>query len=171
MECLIALFANYKLESTDKDADEKRVEFESVIQFKTNDEIEELKTRLPIDVVNKTYFEKDETIKDKVTTDEYKDAFILLVLEHYTDKAVSIIRPKDDDDNRNLLEEIYDVLEITLNYNDVVLASDLKHLFKFPMTKVKIELTALGVQYKKNKSRIDTDKRDKLCFYGIKVKE
>jgi len=171
LECLIALFANYKLESTDKDADEKRVEFESVIQFKTNDEIDDLKTRLPIDVVNKTYFEKDETIKDKVNTDEYKDAFILLVLEHYTDKAVSIIKPKDDDDNRNLLEEIYDVLEITLNYNDIVLGSDLNHLFKFPITKVKIELTALGVQFKRNKSRIDTDKRDKMCFYGIKLKE
>jgi RNAse (barnase) inhibitor barstar len=172
LECFIAIFGNHHLDCTDKDADERRFPITNVIQFKSKEEIEQMKTAniLPIDVINKTYFLKDDTIKDKASSVEYKNAFVMLVLDYLKDKAPINIKSKDEEDD-TLLVEIYKNLNITNSQEDIVIASDLKSLFKFPMPKVIIELKALGIQYKKNRNRDDPDKRDKMCFYGIKIKE
>lgn len=172
LECFIAIFGNHHLDCTDKDADERRFPITNVIQFKSKEEIEQMKKAniLPLDVINKTYFLKDDTIKDKVSSVEYKNAFVMLVLDYLKDKAPINIKSTDEEDD-TLLVEIYKNLNITNSQEDIVIASDLKSLFKFPMPKVVIELKALGIQYKKNKSRDDPDKRDKMCFYGIKIKE
>lgn len=170
LECFIAIFGNHHLDCTDKDADERRFPITNVIQFKSKEEIDQMKTAniLPIDVINKTYFLKDDTIKDKASSVEYRNAFVMLVLDHLKDKAPINIKSSDEEDD-TLLVEIYKNLNITNNQEDIVIASDLKSLFKFPMPKVKIELKALGIQYKKSTKGDDT--RNKYCFYGIKIKE
>jgi len=172
LECFIAIFGNHHLDCTDKDADERRFPITNVIQFKSKEEIELMKKAniVPIDVINKTYFLKDDTIKDKASSIEYKNAFVMLVLDHLKDKAPINIKSSDEEDD-TLLVEIYKNLNITNLESDIVLGSDLKSLFKFPMKKVQIELKALGVQYKKYLKRDDTGWRDKYCFYGIKIKE
>lgn len=173
VESMIAIFGNHYLECSDKDADERRFEFSSVVQFKTQQEIDSLKNELPADIIKQKYFLKNDNIKTLVDTDEYKNAFVLLVLDYFKSVCPSKLKSDDaDDTDDNLLVEIYKNLDITLDYEkNIVLASDLKSLFKFPMPKVIIELKALGIQYKKYKKRDESGMRDKMCFYGIKLKE
>lgn len=172
LETCIAIFGNNHLECNENDCNERRWEFSSVIQFKTQEEIDELKKdkKLTEEVINERYLIKDDKIKDKVKTEEYADALLLLIVESYGE-ALSKTKKTDvdDDENQPLIVRLLDNLEITKKDTDVILGDHLRQMFGETAKKIANELASYGVKYKKNKSRSET--RDKLCFFGVKFKE
>lgn len=177
------------------DALEECVQFVSVNKFVSNDEKEneeqtreeELKTMLENKEITKEEYEnfieiskifssslsiKDDTIKDSVKTDEWKDAVIYLLFENYRNEPVFVQR---DDDNDNDVETVngfrWNFLkqyEITRKSDDMVICDELYRNFDYDKKKIAKELEGLGIIKKKSKSRDAT--RDKLCFIGLKDK-
>jgi hypothetical protein len=90
---------NNFLECDVADCNEHRLQFNSVVQFKTDDQITELKEQggLPKEVIDR-YGVIDTTLKDKCRTLEWKNAFIVLVMKHYFDKPVHIKQDAEECD-------------------------------------------------------------------------
>jgi hypothetical protein len=166
------------------DLAEHRIEFDSIVQFKSKDFIEseimkndekkkDLENKSPI--LPESYFQKlkiaDPTIKDKIKTDEFKNAFVFLLLEHFVDKPISVMNnnvEEDDEIVKNVvLNSFLEEYEITGDLdNDIIPVSDFdKSYFK----KLKNELDNLGIIIKKNSRRGPT--RNKVCIFGVKIIE
>jgi hypothetical protein len=162
---------NTDLKLDSKDANEHRLELQSVIQFKTQEEIDALREQGASELVLSAYRVKDPTIKDKIKSDAWKRAIVYLLYENYKNKPVSIIREIDCDDElvslRSLIDREY---EITRSDTDIILVSDMVDELSCNKKKLIAELNSMNVFVKKCKVR-DCIYRDKMCFFGIKKRE
>lgn len=159
---------NTDLKLDSNDANEHRLELQSVIQFKTQEEIDMLREQGASELVLSAYRVKDNTIKDKIKSDAWKRAIVYLLFQNYRDEPVSIIREADCDDElvslRSLIDKKY---EITGNNADMVLVSDIVSELSCNKKKLTAELASMNVFAKKCLSRIEAY-RQKMCFFGIK---
>jgi hypothetical protein len=163
------ILGNNSLLSDNNDCFEHCVEFNSVCQFKTLEQIEDLRANGASELELKRYFIKDDTLRVKCKTDEYANAIVYLLLINYSNKPIKVTRETYDDDEISLLETIKNCYEITYNPNDYVLVKELENtLSKFDKKKISNELLALNVFKKKSKQRDSS--RDKLCYFGISKK-
>jgi hypothetical protein len=178
-----------------EDVDEQRLQFTSVVQFKTADEISAAREMLllkPEDAeemraggmseadVKRYYLEKergadeyvavnyavkDATIKDKCKTVEWANAAVMVLFEAYKSDAVIVPRCIDGEVTVPSGVQILQVLKITKNPADVVLAADLENrLANINKKKLVAQLKALGVVKKKHNKG---EYRDKLCYFGV----
>ena len=164
---------NEPIECSTNDCDEHRFKFNTVIQFKKEEQLQQLQTHnLPEDILNSHFGEIDYSLKDKCKTDEWCNAFILLIMKYYQTKPLtissSIVNDDDDSNISPLVCRIFKTFELTKNDDDILLASDVEGLLNDDKTKIKTELTALGIVKKRVKSRGAF--RDKICYLGIKIK-
>lgn len=161
---------NNTLECDGADCDETRLEFESVTQFKTKDEIDAMTKEVGegkrLEEEMRRYHVADPTIKDKCKTDNWKMATVHLLMTYYLPTAVEIKRKVDTEVN-TLIGALRDRFVFTYVESDKLLCSDVYALMKeFDRGKVKLELSQFNIHSKKEKGR--GEYRDKLCFLGIK---
>lgn len=160
---------NSQLQCDSKDCDETKIEFSSVVQFKTQAEIDYMKEQNRSDLEMKRYKVADADIKKKCETLEWKNAVIYLILENYKNLCVDVIPELDVEDN-SLLGTLQEKFEFTYN-NDDIISCEVLHekLGCFDKGKIKLELNAMNIHKKKNQKQGLL--KNKWCYYGIKAIE
>lgn len=152
------------------DCNETRVQFSSLTQFKSQQEINEMRTQPDIftEEEMKRYKVKDDTIKDKCKTLDYANAVVYLIFQNYKSYPVHIENDVEIQGN-NLLMNIYEKFIITNNKEDVLTIEYVNSsLCDFDKGKIKLELLNLGVFKKK---ATGGPNKNKTCFFGIKDKQ
>ena len=171
------IFGNYHLYTTTDDCNETRISFRSLVQFKNKEEIELLDQlrdedgeKMIEDELMNRFLVKDKTIKDKCKTIEWGNAMIMILMNNYRETPVIVKTEITESDNMYLLPAIRQLYDITNDDKDCVICRDLHNsLETFDKEKIKFELEELGINKKKSKLRGNT--RDKLCYFGIKLRE
>lgn len=159
---------NNSLECDTFDCNETRLEFSSVNQFKTKEEIEFMKQEGRDEMEMKRYKIADPTIKDTCKTLEWKNAIVYLILQNYSLQSVEIPKILNIEDN-SLLGCLKNMFEFTYNNDDCILSSDLHSLMSsFDKGKVTLELNALNIFKKKATKGVN---KMKWCYFGIKEKK
>ncbi len=161
---------NFPLKFDQKDCKEHEIAFNSVVQFKSAEEIERLRNQGIPEIVLEAYKVKDESLKLKCRTEKYMNAFVYLIYESYKKTPVPISTPDDDDEEcKSIRMSILEVYDITKNMNDIVIVKDFEIMDDFGnKKKVMNELLSMGVV--KKRSKIGDNTRDKMCYFGLKRK-
>jgi hypothetical protein len=150
------------------DCDETRVEFCSVVQFKTEEEIEIMKQEGRDEKEMIRYKVSDKDIKNKCKSTEWKNAIVYLIFQNYSDKCVEIKKSFDIEDN-TLLGSIHEKYELTYNKDDCILCNDVhSEMNSFDKGKIALELNAMNIFKKKNRTK---ELKNKWCYFGIKLKQ
>jgi hypothetical protein len=151
------------------DVMEHNVEFSSVNQFKSAEEIQQMRDNGEDERLISSYKVRDNTIKTKCATCEWKCAVAYLIYENYKETPITIVVEKDAEiDEMSLRKQILTVFDIA-GGNDCIICNDVySALDGNDRKKIENELKSLGVIKKKSKKRDET--RDKLCFFGISFK-
>jgi len=164
---------NYSLECDSNDCNSTKIEFSSVVQFKTEEEINILKSEGRTELEMKRYKIADTTIKDKCKTLEWNNAVIYLIYENYKKNSVACKKDIEIEDNE-ILKEIENNFEITNNDEDIMQIKDIYNILDgLDKGKITDELQSLNVFKKKYQNKNNDDKKSfykKFCFYGIKQK-
>lgn len=164
------IMGNDSLDVDIKDTMEHCIEFSSVCQFKTQAEIDAMKANDEPKEVWSVYHVKDESLKRRLRTEEYMNAFVYLLYQSYTNEAVENPREIVDEESVILRSLLFVTFEFTGNKEDYILASKVFDLIEDCKKKIRLELVSIpGVDYKKSKLRVDGI-RDKYCFFGLKLK-
>ena len=155
------------------DLKEHLIEFESVVQFKKQDEIDRLRDNGMDELLLKKYQVKDADLKEKCGSSDWQLAVIYLIYINYTDTALSSgVQDNTDEKDFSLIEQFTEDYEITNNYDDdIVLIKEIQSMDygKQDWKKLKAELENLGVIIKECKKR-DDRYRNKVCCFGIRKK-
>ena len=153
-----------------KDAYEHCVEFSSVNQFKSQQQIDDMRNRGEPELLIQGFKVKDPMIKTNcLTNEDWKNAIVYLLFQNYKDYAVEITHKEEDEDNTmSLRKVILTKCIITQNKNDVVLVSKMEEHLNDCKKKIKNELESMGIVKKKMNN---TEYRNKWCYIGIKLIE
>ena len=150
------------------DCDETRLEFCSVVQFKSKEEIEMMKQEGRDEKEMVRYKVADINIKNNCKTLEWKNAIVYLLYMNYSQSCVELDKAIVDVEDNTLLGSINNQYELTYNKDDVVLCSDLHaELSTFDKGKITLELNAMNIFKKKSKK---DQTRNKWVYVGIKRK-
>lgn len=114
----------------------------------------------------KRYMVKDLSLEDKLNTDEYMNAFVMLLFNSFKDCAVKI--EVDEDEIISILGVIQQHYMFTSNADDVILCDDLYELVG-DKKKLIAELQSINVIKKKHNKKDAL--RNKQVFVGIKLIE
>ena len=159
---------NNTIECTTDDCDETRLKFESVIQFKSTEEINQLKQANVSEHFLSRFKLKDTTIKNKCKSIEWANAVVYLLMSKYKEVIpVTPLKNKEQIIENNLTNEISANFEITNNEKDqiptTIVYNDI--LKNFDKGKINTEFEMMGII--KKKSSIQPF-RNKYVFCGIK---
>ena len=170
IDTTFAIFGNNSLVVEGNDCLEHRIEFSSINQFKTQEEIDYLINELKTPEIEMSRYKiKDLTIKDKCKNLDWINAVVYLLYENYNSNPISVLKI-DDEDNISLLNSFKELFLITNNNEDMILCSVVcNSLTNFDKKKIEIELKSINIFKKKCKK--SGSWRDKLCFFGIKAVE
>ena len=168
IDATFAVYGNNSLEFDNDDCWEHGLKLNSVNQFKTAEEIQKYKENGMDEIELSRYKVKDENIKSNCSTESWANAVVYLLFQNYKCKAITIKNDEDYNDNTSLISKIKEKYEITNNNEDIVLCAELYAVLNEDKGKIVIELKAFNVFKKKSKK---TTHRDKMCFFGLKVKE
>ncbi len=158
---------NSSLLADNNDVFETCLEFESTVQFKTKEQIDYLNQ---IGEDTQFYRVSDPNIKDKMKTVEYSNAIVYLLMENWKSSKVEIMRDSSNDESIvSLINQLKETYDITGNNNDIVLCNEIFNTFT-DKKKITLELSNVNVHKKKYKGG-DILFRDKMCFFGIKLKQ
>jgi hypothetical protein len=152
------------------DAFEHRIEFNSVIQFKTQEEIDQMRASGVDQRVLEVYKIKDDHIKMKCTSEDWRNAMVFLLFENYKTSPVSTAKKSDDieDEHQTLRQLILEKFDLTGESSHEILCSTvIEKLGDVDKRKLAIELDSMHVKKKKSKSK---ENRDKYVFVGMKGK-
>ena len=171
-DATLFILGNHHVECSTADCNEHRFQFDSVVQFKKQEQIDELKKfDLPQEIIDDHFGLIDFELKKNCQSVEWCNAFILLIMDNYKRQPLNVPQNINDCENGSeipLICRIFKKYEITKNIKDLLLAADVEMYFGADKKKLAIELNALGVVKKKCNARGEF--RDKLCYYGIKEK-
>jgi len=140
-----------------KDAMETCLEVHSSATFLDKDVIDEMKKNNTSELIMKDIHEKDANIKQKIETEEYANALIMLLYQKYVDKAVSlktkeeISRNKEENNNENKSLRAVLLDNIVLNSTHSITNEDLNEIatennFNVSPKKISIELVGIGLK-------------------------
>ena len=156
VECSVMMMGNEKI-IVEGDLNEHYIEFNSAVQFKSQEFIDALELE---DDAKKKYRLADPDIKAKCDSPLWYLAMVNCLFDAFIDKPIVMEYVTEE---ASVIQQILAKYVVTKDKNDIVLASDFDEFG----TKAKPELKMLGLEYKKSKSK---SLRDKLCFFGIKLK-
>jgi hypothetical protein len=166
------IMGNGYLECSTTDMNEHRFQFSSLIQFKKQEQIDELKKlNLPENVIDERFGIIDYSLKEKCQSEEWCNGFILLIMRFYKTEPLTVHLNKDaeNENEKPLICRLFDKFEITNNEKDIILACDVEIYFGDEKKKLAAELKALGIVRKECKVRGPF--RAKVCYFGIKTKD
>jgi len=155
---------NYSLLMDSEDCGETRVEFESVVQFKSKEEIDKLKENCDVEEMER-YKLANPNIKDKCRTDEWCNAMIYLIYESYKDKPIDILKEVDDE-QVGMVATLKKLFEFTKDDTPILATEVISMMSEFDKKKVEAELSSRNI-FKKKHSK-SGQFRDKWCYYGLK---
>jgi hypothetical protein len=159
---------NNSLECDNVDCYETCIDFNSVVQFKTEDEIDAMKMEGRDENEMKRYKIADPDIKNKCCEVEWSNAVIYLLMQNYNTNVVSVENTLNIEDN-TLLGQLKEKFEFTYNVNDIIMCSRVQEIMcEFDKGKIVLELSNLNVHKKKSTKRDET--RGKFCYIGLKEK-
>jgi len=160
------IMGNNELMFDEEDTKEHQVQFSSVIQFKTQEEIDVMRANGDPELLISAYKVKDASIKDNCKTEEWANAFVYMLYENYVNSAITIEYKQntDEDDKGSLRRQLFEHCEVTLNANDVVLCDDVYSRLGCSKKKIVNELESIGVKKKKPSKGLY---RNKACFSGL----
>lgn len=181
---------NSSLQFDSIDCEEMQVQFNSVVQFKTSEEIAYLKSENdkkikdmvdnyhnPLDIQNEQnlinmemsrYMIADKTIKNTCKTIDWSYAIIMLLYNNYKTFEIAINKELDVEDN-TLILSIKEMFDITNKQEDIILCSEVYAMLnKFDKKKIDNELNAINIFKKKSSKSGPT--RLKMCFFGLNQK-
>jgi len=155
------------------DTNEHRIEFNSVIQFKSKEEIDRLREDGVSELILSNYAVKDPNLKDKCKTEEWANAMVYLLFENYVTTALPVFRGVDEsDETKPLPLQILEKIVVTRDYeNDVVTVKKVESLFFNNKKKVHNHLISMGVSKMRYNGSRKEDCKDKLCYFGMKIKQ
>lgn len=158
------MMGNNSIECDTIDCFEQCVEFQSVFQFKTKEEIDNIEDAEE----RKRYRIKDFNIKNMCDLDDWKNACIDILLNAYSEKPVSIIRKNIDDEESNLFNQIKNTFDFSDKTNIMQISDVYAALGKCDKKKVEAELKSMNVFKTKPTGG---DYKNKNIYTGIKLKE
>lgn len=160
---------NFTLICDSIDCNETLIEFCSVVQFKTLEEIELMKQEGRDEKEMIRYKVADKDIKNKCKTLEWKNAIVYLILQNYSKNIVEIEKSTIDIEDNTLIGTINNNYELTYHKDDVILCSELHaELATFDKGKIALELNAMNIFKKKSVKGDNT--RNKWVYVGLKHK-
>lgn len=164
------IMGNNEMLADKQDLFEHCLEFHSVIQFKTQEEIDKMKEDNEDEKIIQIHKVKDESIKEKCHNEAWKNAMIYLLYQNYKDTPVSTFRKIDtyDEDEQPLRKRILENFIITGNMDDYITCADIQDILHDSKQKIKIELESLNV-FKKQQTK--GNDRKKQCYFGIQQKK
>jgi len=147
---------------TNDDALQTCCEFNSTLSFKSKKEIDDMRAKGEDELILEQFKVGDPLIKDKCKTDDWANAFIMLMIENYQDFAVPCIErankeeeeeEEDEDSNKkNLRKFIITAFEITKIDTDFLKTDAIRDVFDkseygdISAKKISIELKAMGLK-------------------------
>lgn len=151
------------------DTKEHQVQFKSVVQFKTQEQIDEMRANGMSELFISAYKLIDATFKVNCQTEAWANAFVYMLYENYVNSAISVEYKTngDDDDKGSVRKQIFQHCEVTLNEKDVVLGEDVYSLLGCNKKKIVNELESIGVKQSKPSKGLY---RNRWCFSGLKLK-
>jgi len=152
------------------DCNETRLEFNSVIQFVNQEQLDYYKETGMDEAELKRYKVGDSSLKEKVETEDWANAIIYILYQNYKDTLVTIKKEVTAIDEETPYKAIKEKYIFTGDHqNDFVLCQDLHDIFLgFSKSKLCLELNAQNV-LKKKSTKIGP-MRNKWCYSGIKLK-
>jgi hypothetical protein len=150
------------------DCDETKLEFNSVVQFKTQEEIDFMIKEGRDEKEMERYKVADKNIKEYCKTIEWCNAMVYLLYQTYKDSCVEIIKEVDVEDN-SLLGTLKEKFDFTYSNDDCIICSDLHSIMEtFDKGKIKLELENMNIFKKKNQK--NGAFKNKWCYFGLKEK-
>ena len=169
IDTTIFIAGNNELKYTENDVKEQEISFVGIKQFRTKEEIDQMRESGMSDIVLKQFGIKDNNLKDIVRTEEYQKAFIYLIFSSFKNYAVPVIIKTDNEDedenNTPLTQRILN--DYVISKNDKVLVSDII-IEGFNKDKIEKALNNIGIEKKKWNKRDEF--RNKFVFFGIRKK-
>lgn len=160
---------NYDLLVDGVDCNETRVEFNSVVSFVEQAQIDIYKKNGMEEDELKRYKIADPQLKQKCKTNDWANAIVYMLYENYQTNAITIIKEIVTTDEETPYKAIKEKYILTGNHDDIVLCQDLHdNLSDFCKGKLSIELQALNVL--KKKCAKAGPLRMKWVYSGIKLK-
>ena len=159
---------NNTLTCDNVDCDETRLEFNSVVQFKSLAEIQAMKAEGRDELEMKRYKEEDSQIKEKCATEEWANAVVYLLYSNYKETKVDISKDIVTEDN-SLLNTLKEKFILTGKQDDVMEIKEVYSILDtFDKGKITLELNSQNIFKKQNTTG---PLRKKWCFFGIKERE
>lgn len=147
-----------------EDCDENRIEFESVVQFKSQDEINKLQDQYEVDEMERFKI-ADPEIKDKCRSAEWCNAMIYLIYESYRNEGVAVVKHAEEEQD-GMLATLKELFEFTKDDTPILVSDVVSLMGDFDKKKVEAELQSRNIFKKKHIKRDEL--RMKWCYYGLK---
>jgi hypothetical protein len=164
------IMGNNSLEVDNEDCNEQRIEFNSVNQFKTLEEINLLIANPSVTELELSRYKvKDIEIKNRCKTEQYMNAIVYLLFQNYKDYPVSINKNiTEDEEDLSLLGQLKETFEFTYDENNIELCSDVNSILNnFDKGKIQNELNAINIFRKRITKGIN---KGKFGYFGMKQK-
>jgi len=170
IDTTLFIAGNNELKYTENDVKEQEISFVGIKQFRTKEEIDQMRKNGIDEIVLKQFGIKDNNLKDIVKTDEYQKAFIYLIYSSFKKYAVPVKLKYDEDDENNntpLTQRILNNYVVTNNKDDKILVSDFI-IEGFNKDKIEKALNNIGIGKMKWNKRDEC--RNKWVYIGIRKK-
>jgi hypothetical protein len=166
-EATLFIMGNDELKCDIADVKEHQVEFQSVAQFRSAEEIQKMKDEGENELIWRNYNVKDEFIKTNCRTEEWKKAIVYLIYENYIHTSVPVVVKTEDleDNEKTVIKQILEHYTITQNDYDYVLVEDVNTTLQLCKKKICKELESRGVKKIKSCKRDNT--RSKWVYVGL----
>lgn len=178
IDCTLGSFGNSEISISGNDGSKHHLKFSGVKTFVSKEEYDNIYNKFG-EAYMSSYSIKDETLKEKVKSDDYANALIMLLYDNFINQTISVIN--DDDDENSYLPiraSIFKIYEITGNDKDKVSKDELLENVSGDKKKITAELKQLGcvgndkcrttIKYKDDKG-IEKSKQVQ-AFKGLKLK-
>lgn len=163
IDATFLIMGNDYLDVDVKDTNDQRIEFNSTVSFKSEEELKKMKDEGTDEIIINAYKVRNANIKDDCNKEEYANAMVMLLYQKWKDKPVFIQKDIDEEETC-LRKRILDLYQITGKKDDYVLIKSCEEDLEESSKKITNEMKALGINKIKLTSGID---KSKYAFIGI----
>jgi len=123
------------------------------------------------ELLMKSFREKDDRVKDKCREVRWMNACVLLLTKNYETTPVNCVKKLEelDESQMGVRQALLMEYEITREEKDIVVVAEVVRYLGREKRKIEAEVTSFGLQMKKSYKRDET--RNKVCIYGMKLKQ
>jgi len=163
------IMGNNKLLYDNPDIQTEEILFQSIVQFKTEAELNQMRENGVEDCLINAYHIKNDDIKDVVKTDVWANAVIWLLYLNWQPISVCPLYIEDDTEDMflDLKQRILLKYMVSPNKKDMISCAIVEGEFEENKKKICMELNNLGIIKKRIKNEVY---RDTWCYIGIRIR-